>query len=417
VLLQTLLATYFCLVDILLAGQYAYYTRLTARKHQRERHHLAASTSHTGLDYGTATGNGSGFITSGPSTPILSAATGEVDRSPLLRASRHSIHSAELDVARAAERIERKRSQSSRRKLDRVGETWSSEQNPYPSQPPPSSATWAGTESTQSSVLLSANERESFRGRPRGRDPAADDDPEQGMMQAGRSVSTSPHARMKPLPGGTTSAPSTIKRTTSSSGQRPRAAGVVFMSVFLLVGVGRTGWRRTEKEERGVGRGEVVVPRVTGDGWDAGMSKDSTTEQQYVSRAAERARNHQSGSDSPTYVVLPEPPNTQASIADETPNHNRGEKGDKPPNGGNHYQRIVGRASAWICTTLYLTSRLPQIWKNVSRVSPILGSCPSTDLDNTPASIVHPKISRGSFHPVVRLCVHGECDVRRVDRA
>lgn len=31
------------------------------------------------------------------------------------------------------------------------------------------------------------------------------------------------------------------------------------------------------------------------------------------------------------------------------------------------FQRIVGRVSAWACTTLYLTSRLPQIWKNVSR--------------------------------------------------
>ena len=28
--------------------------------------------------------------------------------------------------------------------------------------------------------------------------------------------------------------------------------------------------------------------------------------------------------------------------------------------------RILGRISAWTCTTLYLTSRLPQIWKNVS---------------------------------------------------
>jgi len=28
-------------------------------------------------------------------------------------------------------------------------------------------------------------------------------------------------------------------------------------------------------------------------------------------------------------------------------------------------KRIIGRISAWLCTTLYLTSRLPQIWKNV----------------------------------------------------
>ncbi|EJD36580.1 hypothetical protein AURDEDRAFT_74102, partial [Auricularia subglabra TFB-10046 SS5] len=31
--------------------------------------------------------------------------------------------------------------------------------------------------------------------------------------------------------------------------------------------------------------------------------------------------------------------------------------------------RIIGRISAWTCTTLYLTSRLPQIWKNFVRKS------------------------------------------------
>jgi len=38
---------------------------------------------------------------------------------------------------------------------------------------------------------------------------------------------------------------------------------------------------------------------------------------------------------------------------------------DVPPT----YQRIIGRISAWICTTLYLTSRMPQIWKNFLRQS------------------------------------------------
>ncbi|KAL9715226.1 hypothetical protein Ac2012v2_001887 [Leucoagaricus gongylophorus] len=32
-------------------------------------------------------------------------------------------------------------------------------------------------------------------------------------------------------------------------------------------------------------------------------------------------------------------------------------------------ERIVGRISAWLCATLYLTSRLPQIWKNFVRKS------------------------------------------------
>lgn len=33
------------------------------------------------------------------------------------------------------------------------------------------------------------------------------------------------------------------------------------------------------------------------------------------------------------------------------------------------WERIVGRISAWICTVLYMTSRLPQIWTNLSRKS------------------------------------------------
>jgi hypothetical protein len=29
-------------------------------------------------------------------------------------------------------------------------------------------------------------------------------------------------------------------------------------------------------------------------------------------------------------------------------------------------EQVLGRIFAWLCTTLYFTSRLPQIWKNVS---------------------------------------------------
>lgn len=31
-------------------------------------------------------------------------------------------------------------------------------------------------------------------------------------------------------------------------------------------------------------------------------------------------------------------------------------------------ERVIGRIFAWLCTTLYLTSRLPQIWKNVRHI-------------------------------------------------
>jgi hypothetical protein len=42
------------------------------------------------------------------------------------------------------------------------------------------------------------------------------------------------------------------------------------------------------------------------------------------------------------------------------------------------YQHVIGRISAWTCTTLYLTSRLPQIWKNVSFQVPYLLTGPLT---------------------------------------
>ena len=40
---------------------------------------------------------------------------------------------------------------------------------------------------------------------------------------------------------------------------------------------------------------------------------------------------------------------------------------EEPPHQphGPDWERIIGRTSAWTCTTAYLTSRLPQIWQNV----------------------------------------------------
>ena len=53
-----------------------------------------------------------------------------------------------------------------------------------------------------------------------------------------------------------------------------------------------------------------------------------------------------------------------------------------PPRENPSIERIVGRMAAWTCTILYLTSRLPQIWKNVSMmiyaISLALMCCPSS---------------------------------------
>ncbi|KAI0306481.1 PQ loop repeat-domain-containing protein [Multifurca ochricompacta] len=42
---------------------------------------------------------------------------------------------------------------------------------------------------------------------------------------------------------------------------------------------------------------------------------------------------------------------------------------DGQPEAGPSLDYVIGRISAWTCTTLYLTSRLPQIWKNFVRKS------------------------------------------------
>jgi len=47
-----------------------------------------------------------------------------------------------------------------------------------------------------------------------------------------------------------------------------------------------------------------------------------------------------------------------------------------PPGESPSLERIIGRMSAWACTTLYLTSRLPQIWKNVSTMIYAISSPP-----------------------------------------
>lgn len=68
--------------------------------------------------------------------------------------------------------------------------------------------------------------------------------------------------------------------------------------------------------------------------------------------------------DAPTTVV------TFANSSHPGGGHDDDDDDDKP--GGPHkpepinIRELIGRVSAWTCTTMYLTSRLPQIWKNVS---------------------------------------------------
>jgi uncharacterized protein with PQ loop repeat len=68
-------------------------------------------------------------------------------------------------------------------------------------------------------------------------------------------------------------------------------------------------------------------------------------------------------STSPGVPVYPYQVDLKHSKRPDTPRE------DFPPPPDVPTERILGRIFAWLCTTLYFTSRLPQIWKNYTRKS------------------------------------------------
>ncbi|BGP37986.1 hypothetical protein JCM10449v2_001913 [Rhodotorula kratochvilovae] len=119
------------------------------------------------------------------------------------------------------------------------------------------------------------------------------------------------------------------RQRTSSSRSRPpppsrRSTSVVFLSVGALFTLGRLGgptMGAMDVEEGGKAWSTAPKPATQEEGWRIGGHKPK--------------------------VERPPPP-------------------PPPPF---DWERVVGRTSAWICTTAYLTSRLPQIWQNFRRRS------------------------------------------------
>ncbi len=132
-----------------------------------------------------------------------------------------------------------------------------------------------------------------------------------------------------------------------AKGSGERAAGVVFMSLGL---VGLVRWGGGELVGGGMG-----LRRFDGKGMDSWKGQVLSSETWLDTRLETRT-----ASDFHAAV------NAEVDCIET-------EQVEIPrPKDEKHYpqqpdmQRIIGRISAWICTTLYLTSRLPQIWKNVS---------------------------------------------------
>ncbi|KAI0006122.1 PQ loop repeat-domain-containing protein [Russula compacta] len=131
------------------------------------------------------------------------------------------------------------------------------------------------------------------------------------------------------------------QRRWSSRASR-RGATMVFMGAWALFGIGTLGMR-----SHGATGGVVVQP--------------------------EPGRVLSSSGSAPPGLLTPSPPHESLPLATvdlvfDTLHHESLSK-DEPPAAGPPLDRVIGRISAWTCTTLYLTSRLPQIWKNFVRKS------------------------------------------------
>lgn len=174
--------------------------------------------------------------------------------------------------------------------------------------------------------------------------------------------------------------------TRSTSRSRPppaarRSSSMVFLSVGLLVGFGKWSAGSVGSTEVGkawsVSKPELVESRSD---WGAGWSQArhptffgpafAPLAQATLSR-----RQHARSSDkrqvfplSVSIVNSPLPSNA-TTLSDEdypAPLKQEPDEEEEPyPYPRRDWERFVGRASAWMCTTLYLTSRLPQIWQNV----------------------------------------------------
>ncbi|WVQ98805.1 hypothetical protein IAU59_005936 [Kwoniella sp. CBS 9459] len=296
--------------------------------------------------------------------------------------SYQAIYEAALDVARAAERASHRRSRSKRRRLSR--QTSASAgladiadedmMDSFHSEMSGQSSSTIGAAGgsprgdrarlTQSTgTLLDTRGRSLTRTRTRSHGGTGPGSPVQdhvdqieGLPTAGLgllfdSVDMRENKRSQ-------SRSLSLARGSGGRGGR-RAAGVAFMSLGLLVGWG--GWNGAPVPRTNLAThttGGRVIPRP------------ATSESIQWSDSAIR---HPSFFSKPVHTQLPsmDHPYIETILVpteqeEDTPTAPRPpHPSEDPPT----LQRIVGRVSAWACTTLYLTSRLPQIWKNFQRKS------------------------------------------------
>lgn len=277
------------------------------------------------------------------------------------------LYAAALDVARAAERVSSRRSESRKAKLSRqtTSNTMSNLEedgdgdgngggmmDSFHSELSVQSRT-SSTHDLEERKKMSQSTGTLDRGRERGRNMRRDLvlssplPPSRNLI----SVEGEDEDRLDALPSGvegierpgmgrSKSRSLSVVRTQSGKGKGRRAAGVAFMSLGLLARFGGLTPAPDMRGEDGVGR---VIER----------EMDMTTIRHPQPFLHGPIINPGSSSYYLTTIQVPEGTYRAHDHHEDPP--------AEPPS----FKRLFGRTSAWACTTLYLTSRLPQIWKNV----------------------------------------------------
>ncbi|KAG9093758.1 hypothetical protein FS749_013804, partial [Ceratobasidium sp. UAMH 11750] len=158
--------------------------------------------------------------------------------------------------------------------------------------------------------------------------------------------------------GGETSPVEERRRRVSQT--RGRGASLVFLAVFGMWGVGFGGNGGNvgsvgSRVGRVLGQPEAYVQNAVHPSVYFAPAPKGVVQLQYVppSSGAQPRIESQENPSEPTPPTAPPPVPPPA--------------GDEPDR--TSWTWVIGRISAWACTTLYLTSRMPQIWKNYTRQS------------------------------------------------
>ena len=152
---------------------------------------------------------------------------------------------------------------------------------------------------------------------------------------------------------------STAKRKSSRASRK--GAGMIFLGVWALFGVGTlAGSRRGLPLESAIRVGHVLTSASAAVYPAHAPPPSIPTPVPYISTNSPQ-EGPAGSSDIPFSHDHFHLVNNAATFGVDDPDDHH----DGPST-----EYIIGRISAWICTTLYLTSRLPQIWKNVSLTTP-----------------------------------------------